>query len=158
MSNFMSLWTVALQAPLSIGFSRQEGWRLPCPPPGNLPNPGIEPMSLMFPEWAGKFFTTIAAWEVQTSVHLNSLFALLINRLEWERINEKSEPHPLLDILSVPGTSDLFIEGCCHAGKNHHWLESSERTRGWFSHNFSSWVMLHSLCVPLTFLVLSFLF
>ena len=37
-------WTVARQAPLSMGFSRQEYWSgLPCPPPGALPNPGIEP-------------------------------------------------------------------------------------------------------------------
>ena len=39
---------IALQAPLSMGFSRQEYWsRLPCPPPGDLPDPGIEPDSLM---------------------------------------------------------------------------------------------------------------
>ena len=42
----MTPWTIALQAPLSMGFSRQEFWcGLPCPPPGNLPNPGIEPRS-----------------------------------------------------------------------------------------------------------------
>ena len=40
-------WTVANQALLSMGFSRQEYWSgLPCPPPGNLPNPGVEPVSL----------------------------------------------------------------------------------------------------------------
>ena len=40
----MTPWTVAHQAPLSMGFSRQEYWSgLPCPPPGDLPNPGIEP-------------------------------------------------------------------------------------------------------------------
>ena len=39
-----TLWTVACQAPLSMGFSKQEYWNgLPCPPPGNLPNPGIKP-------------------------------------------------------------------------------------------------------------------
>ena len=43
---FATLWTVALQAPLCMGFSRQEYWSgLPCPPPGDLPNPGIEPTS-----------------------------------------------------------------------------------------------------------------
>ena len=47
-------WTVAHQAPLSRGFSRQEYWSaLPCPPPGNLPDPGIEPTSLLFPALAG---------------------------------------------------------------------------------------------------------
>ena len=41
---FVITWTVALQAPLSMGFPRQEDWsRLPFPSPGDLPNPGIEP-------------------------------------------------------------------------------------------------------------------
>ena len=49
-----TLWTVAFQAPLSVGFSRQEYWSgLPCPPPGDLPNPGIETMSLMSAALAG---------------------------------------------------------------------------------------------------------
>ena len=43
---FATLWIVALQAPLSTEFSRQEYWTgLPCPPPGDLPDPGIEPTS-----------------------------------------------------------------------------------------------------------------
>ena len=47
---FVTLWTVAHQAPLYMGFSRQEYWsRLPFPPPGDLPDPGIEPMSLEAP-------------------------------------------------------------------------------------------------------------
>ena len=42
---FVTLWTVAYQAPLAMGFSRQEYWSgLPFPSPGDLPNPGIEPM------------------------------------------------------------------------------------------------------------------
>ena len=57
-------WTVAQQAPLSMGFSRHEYWSgLPCPPPGDVPNPGIEPVSLKSPALAGEFFTTSAAWE-----------------------------------------------------------------------------------------------
>ena len=47
-------WTVAHQAPLSMGFSRQEYWSgLPFPSPGDLPNPGIKPVS---PALAGRFF------------------------------------------------------------------------------------------------------
>ena len=47
---FATPWTVVYQAPLSTGFSRQEYWSgLPCPPPGDLPNLGIEPMSPMGP-------------------------------------------------------------------------------------------------------------
>ena len=43
---FVTPWTVAYQAPLSVGFSRQEYWTgLPFPSPGELPNPGIEPGS-----------------------------------------------------------------------------------------------------------------
>ena len=44
---FATIWTVTHQAPLSMGFSRQEYWSgLPCPPPGDLPNPGVKPVSL----------------------------------------------------------------------------------------------------------------
>ena len=56
---FVTSWTVARQAPRSIGFSRQEYWSgFQCPPPGNLPDPGIKPISLMSPALAGGFFTT----------------------------------------------------------------------------------------------------
>ena len=52
-------WTEAWQAALSLGFSRQEYWNeLPCSPPGDLPNPGIKPSSLVSPELAGGYFTT----------------------------------------------------------------------------------------------------
>ena len=59
-----TLWIVAHQAPLSMGFSRQEYWSgFPFPSPGDLPEPGIEPMSLTSPALAGGFFTSSAAWE-----------------------------------------------------------------------------------------------
>ena len=58
--------TVACQAPLSMGFSRQEYWSgSPCLPPGDLPNPGIEPASLMSPALAGGFFVTSTTWKAQ---------------------------------------------------------------------------------------------
>ena len=61
---FVTPWTVAHHAPLSMGFSRQEYWSgLPCPPPGDLPDPGVELVSLMSPALAGRFFTTSATWE-----------------------------------------------------------------------------------------------
>ena len=63
---FETLWTVALQAPLSVGFSRQEYWSgLPCPPPGDLPNPGVKPTSLKSPAVADGFFTTSTTWGAQ---------------------------------------------------------------------------------------------
>ena len=56
---FVILWTVACQAPLSMGFPRQEYWReLSCPPPGDLPDPGIKPEFLMSPALAGGFSIT----------------------------------------------------------------------------------------------------
>ena len=52
---FATLWTVTCQAPLSMGLSRLEYWTgLLCPPPGDLPHPGIEPTSLMSPALAGR--------------------------------------------------------------------------------------------------------
>ena len=62
---FATPWTVACQTPLSMGFSRQEYWSgLLCPPPGDLPDPGIEPASLTSPALARGFFTTSTTWEV----------------------------------------------------------------------------------------------
>ena len=61
---FVTLWTVTCQALLPMGFSRQEYWNgLPCPPPGDLPNPRIEPVYLVSPALARGFFTTSTAWE-----------------------------------------------------------------------------------------------
>ena len=62
---FATPWAaVAHQAPLSMGFSRQEHWSgLPCPPPGDLPEPGIEPPYLMSPALAGRFFSTSSTWK-----------------------------------------------------------------------------------------------
>ena len=60
----MTLWAIVHQAPLSMGFSRQEYWSgLPHPPPGDLPGPGIEPMSLTSPALVGSFFATSTTWE-----------------------------------------------------------------------------------------------
>ena len=56
--SFVTLWTVACQVPLYMGFSRQEHWnRLPCPPPGDLPPLGTEPPSFMSPALEDGFFT-----------------------------------------------------------------------------------------------------
>ena len=83
---FVSPWTVACQAPLAMGFSRQEGCsELPFPSPGDLPDPGIEPASLESPALAGRFFTTNPTWEslgplAETSVILcRALFSNIQN-------------------------------------------------------------------------------
>ena len=89
---FVTLWTVACQAPLSMGFSRQESWSgSPCPPPGHLPDPGIEPTSLISPVLAGGFFTTSATYlntnhcfsTIQFSLYnyLNPYFSILSTKM-----------------------------------------------------------------------------
>ena len=56
---FPTLWTVAHQDSLSVGFPRQGySWELPFPSPGDIPNPGVEPTSPVSPALAGGFFTT----------------------------------------------------------------------------------------------------
>ena len=71
---FATLRTIAHQAPLSMGFSVQEYCKgLPCPPPGDLPSPGIEPHSYIS-STGSKFFTTNTTWEAQqTSIQLLSI-------------------------------------------------------------------------------------
>ena len=80
---FVTPCTVASQAPLSMEFPRQESWsQSPFPPPGDLPNSGIEPTSLISPVLAGGIFTTSTTWKalpgyesesVSHSVMLDSL-------------------------------------------------------------------------------------
>ena len=86
---FVNLWTVARQAPLSMGFSRQEHWSgLPCPPPGGLPDPGIEPTSVSSPALADRFFTTVPPGKTYGGfrVHLNSVRASLRAQLVKNRL------------------------------------------------------------------------
>ena len=63
------------QAPLSIGFSRQKYWSgLPHPASGDLPDPGIKPMSLTSPALAGGYFTTSTTWEEPYSMMPSSFY------------------------------------------------------------------------------------
>ena len=65
---FVTLWTTADQDPLPMRFSRQEYWSgLLCPPPGDLPDPRIKPMSLMSPALTGRFLTTSTTWEAPSA-------------------------------------------------------------------------------------------
>ena len=74
MSNSATPWTVARQTPLPIGVSRQEYWSgLPFPTPGDLPNPGIEPASLVSPALAGRFFTTATTGKPQSIIRENAI-------------------------------------------------------------------------------------
>ena len=71
---FTTLWTTVRQAPLSMGFVRQEDWSgLPCPPPRGLPDPGTELASLKAPALAGEFFITSTTCEALGHADLNLL-------------------------------------------------------------------------------------
>ena len=94
-----ALWTVAHQAPLSMGLSRQKYWSgLPFPSPGDLPDPGMEPASLMSPTSAGSLpveppekpivvlqccvnFYCIAKWFGHTYRYIASLVAQMVKNL-----------------------------------------------------------------------------
>ena len=71
---FANPWTVAHQALLSMEFSRQEYWsQLPFPTPGDLPNPGIEPLS---PALAGGFFTVVSPGKPKLTVdYVNTIIS-----------------------------------------------------------------------------------
>ena len=78
---FVTLWTIAHQAPLFMGFSRQEHWSgLPFPSSGDFPNPRIKPMSLTSPALASGFFTTSTTWEAfYTNIWGSSFYSCLDN-------------------------------------------------------------------------------
>ena len=87
----MTLWTVAHQASLSMGFSRQEYWSgLPCPPSGDLPNPGIEPAYLAFPALAGRFFITNTTWETHKEREENGKFVSFLYQIISLWITDRS--------------------------------------------------------------------
>ena len=93
---------VDCHALLSMGFSRQKYWSgLPCPSPMDLPNPGIEPMSLMSPALAGEFFTTSATWEaLKRLLSYNEVI-----KLNYEVIK-----------MGFPGGSDSKESACREGG------------------------------------------
>ena len=85
---FVTLWTVARQTPLSMGFSRQEPWSgLPWPPPGDLPNPGMEATSLTSPALADSFFITGTV--VQRLKRPHAVWETWVRSLGWEDPLEK---------------------------------------------------------------------
>ena len=113
-NSFATPSTVAWQASLSMGFSRQEYWNgLPSPSPGDLPDPGTEPTSPVSPALASGFFTTGATWEVLGRVFF---WFMLCHRLL--KFLEQSTPRfPFtLDLASYtvcPGNLGTFVYSTC---------------------------------------------
>ena len=93
---FATPWTVVHQAPLSMGFSRQEHWSgLPFLPPGDLSDPGIEPRSLISAASAGGFFTTGSTWEALQRVFqlLNIIFFCDLKCQFYHKLNAGTHAH-----------------------------------------------------------------
>ena len=116
---FAILWTVACQAPLPMGFSKQEYWsRLPFPPPGDLPDPGIKPTSPASPALAGGFFTT----EPLEYPHLEGTYLNIIKTIYNKPIaniilnSEKLKAFPLRS-----GTEQDKVFDSCHFNAAYLW-------------------------------------
>ena len=135
-----TLWTVALQAPLSVGFSRQQDWSaLPCPPPGDLPDPGIELTSSMSAVSAGEFFTVgpLAKPHLLGCDRTNPLHC------EWQSEKWK-EPGSFLIILShwiqswsipifCPSSQSYGFSG------SHVWMWELDHKESWGLKNWCFW-------------------
>ena len=104
---FATLWTIACQAPPSTGFSRQEYWNgLPCPPPGDLPHPGIEPTSPTSPASQTDYFTA-EPWGKPFHI-LNSENKWLITDKKKVKSEIHRIPFPIINVNISPPFS-LFL-------------------------------------------------
>ena len=113
---FATPWTIAHQAPLSMGFFRQGYWSgLPCPPPGDLPDSGIKPTSLKSSPLAARFFTTSTTWEALLSLgfsHAEQICSLQTQHAPFSSLGHSSawsyNPTPSISGLASPSLFKLF--------------------------------------------------
>ena len=106
---FVTPWTIACQAPLSTEFSRQKYWSgLPFPPPGDLPDPGIEPRSLASPALAG------GSLPLCPNIHLLFIAALFAIAKAWRLAIAKTWR------LAIAKTWRLPCLSYCRHGCNEH--------------------------------------
>ena len=118
---FVTLWAVACQAPMSMGFSRQEYWSgWLCPPPGDLSHPGIEPTSLTSSSSAS-FFTASATWEAPIQLTDTIKWPPCLSQLFWMwvciRMIQYCKDSPECRIESCRGSSlrHLFRTDSIHS-------------------------------------------
>ena len=145
-----TLWTVVCQAPLSMGFSRQEYWSgLPCPPPGDLPNLGIKLESLMSPALARGFFITSAAWEAVSTIWKNyQLFLPAMIRIYVQKISEeKGQTNGQRTVFVKFGERRLFFPSIIFRKRK----MSETKLLSWGlvqnMHSAAAWIQIQSLPV-----------
>ena len=117
---FRTLWTAACQTPLSVGLSRQEYWSgVPFPSPGDLPNPGMEPASLISPMGCSVQFSSVAQScltpcdPVDCSPPGSSVHGILQARiLEWGAISSSRGSSQPWDQTYVSVTPALQVDKC----------------------------------------------
>ena len=116
---FVIPWSVVSQAPLSMGFFRQEYWsRLSFPPPEDLPDPGIEPMYLMSPALVGRFFPTVPpgkpSFSIDNGNYLKTVYLSQSEILLWfmTRVLKSwfSSEHEILNIQYVSEISWIELK------------------------------------------------
>ena len=170
---FATLWTIACQAPLSMGFSRQEYWSgLPCPTPGDLPDPRIEPSLLCLLHWQVGSLILAPSWvsvQFSHSVVSNSLWP---HELEHARppcpsptpgVHPNSCPlsqwcHPAISSSVIPFSSchrslpasgsfpmsQLFAWGGQSTGVSALASVLPKESQGWSPLEWTGWISLQS--------------
>ena len=129
---------------MTMGFSRQEYWsKLPCPPPGDLPNLGIELESLLPPALAGRFFTTSITWKAPASSSGTHLLRCVIRGLP-RCLSSKESTCNAGDSGLNPGS--VRSPGGGHSNPLQYGLQSrgSERVR----HSWRDWACTHIIKNP----------
>ena len=121
---FATLWTVALQAPQSMGFSRQEYWSgLPRPPPGDLPDPGVKPTS---PALQAGFFFTAEPLGQPLNIHILQ---------SGSNNHDCTSPATLRQCLGFPGGTSGKEPGCqyrrCKRQRFDPWVGKIPWRRAW---------------------------
>ena len=114
-----TLWTVARQVPLSIGFSRQEYWSgLPCPSPGELPDPEMESASLLSPAFVGRFFFFFLPLVLPGKPHLTYRRNLMIR---WGQPACLNLPTSLILDSARRKRREIKVQSCSELGPSKEW-------------------------------------
>ena len=159
----MALWTEAHQAPLSVGFSRRENGWLPCPPPRDLHDPGIQPVSRVSPALEGRFFTTEPADMYNTFIaltkHMFNKYCLILSfanvqmmisflEFSWHLYIISTQPHPNFSFMLSHQTDERgHAVRVPRVGKTQKCMNMCEKRCGPFTRSLRPPQGLGSSCV-----------